>query len=262
MAEALAHRGGHVSGTFHDLKSHLTAQAYLVLADLSTKISLPEAQQPMLHGFAEAVEDYNAAPQDPQILLSAGDTPSTVPVDLAIHESWFNEPSLGKALELAKVKATELDLKQVASDIGIWLEHHPWKAAFYAASAIGFFAPEILSLPALEALGFGLAGVRADGGLAGSLAAKIQSVIGDVAARSVFAIWQSARVGRYGVEYVNGGVRALVALADAAVAACNPLEDCKGLMSDAGQPSPGIASAKTALAVVCGCLVGSNMLSG
>ncbi|KAL8754589.1 MAG: hypothetical protein Q9184_005068 [Pyrenodesmia sp. 2 TL-2023] len=238
MAGAFANRGGYVS-------------------DGSTKISLPEAQQPMLYGFAEAVEDYNAAPQDPQILFSTDDAPSTIPVDLAIHEAWFNELSLGKALELAKVKATELNLEQVASDIGIWIEHHPWKAAFYTASALGFFAPEILSLPALEALGFGLAGVRA-----GSLAAKIQSVIGDVAARSVFAIWQSARIGGYGVEYVNGGVRALVALADAAVAACDPLQDCKGLMSDGGQPSPGVSSAKTALAVVCGCLVGVNMLFG
>lgn len=69
-------------------------------------------------------------------------------------------------------------------------------------------------------------------------------------------------MGGYGVEYVNGGVRALVALADAAVAACNPLKDCKGLMSDGGQRSLGVSSAKTALAVVCGCLVGSNMLSG
>lgn len=161
VAGAFANRGGHVFGTFHELKSRSTAQANSILADESAKISLPEAQQPMLDGFAEAVEDYNAAPQNPQILLSTDDTTSTIPVDLAVHETWFNEPSLGKALELAKVKATELDLKQVASDIGIWIEHHPWKAAFYAASALGFFAPEILSLPALEALGFGLAGVRA-----------------------------------------------------------------------------------------------------
>ncbi|KAL8908167.1 MAG: hypothetical protein Q9207_000990 [Kuettlingeria erythrocarpa] len=214
--------------------------------DVSTTVHSPESQQPMLlpyyGGLAEHVKDYNAAPQDPQIPL---------------HEAWFNERSLGKALELAKVKATELDLQHVASDIEIWLEHHPWEAAFFFASAIGFFAPEILSIPALEALGFGLAGVRA-----GSLAAKIQSVIGPVAARSVFAIWQSARMGGYGVEYVNGGVRALIALADATVAACNPLKDCKGLVSDSGQRSLRMSSLKTALAVVCGCLVGSNMLFG
>ncbi|KAL8698057.1 MAG: hypothetical protein Q9201_006783 [Fulgogasparrea decipioides] len=149
----------------------------------------------------------------------------------------------------------ELDLKHVASDIEMWVEHHPWKAAFYAASAIGFFAPEILSTPALEALGFELAGVRA-----GSLASKIQPVIGPIAARSVFAIWQSARMGGYGIEYVNGGVRALIALTDATVAACNPLKDCKGLISDGGQQLLGDSSATTALAVVCGCLVGLNIL--
>ena len=69
--------------------------------------------------------------------------------------------SLGKALELAKVKARELQLEQVAIDIERWVEEHPWTAAFYTASALGFFAPEILSIPALEALGFGVAGVRA-----------------------------------------------------------------------------------------------------
>lgn len=94
-------------------------------------------------------------------------------------------------------------------------------------------------------------------GRLGTLAAKIQSVTGPVAARSVFAIWQSARMGGYGVEYVNGGVRALVALSDAAMAACNPLKDCKGLISDGGERSLGFSSATTApLSVVCGCLVG------
>ena len=69
--------------------------------------------------------------------------------------------SLGEALELAKIKARELHLDQVAMDIERWVEQHPWQAAFYTASFLGFFAPEILSIPALEALGFGLAGVRA-----------------------------------------------------------------------------------------------------
>ncbi|KAL8771476.1 MAG: hypothetical protein Q9209_003146 [Squamulea sp. 1 TL-2023] len=177
--------------------------------------------------------------------------------------------SLRKALELAKLKALELDLGQVASDIEVWIQHHPWKAAFYAASAIGFFAPEILSIPALEALGFSFAGVRAGTlkssilirgsrtnrgrGHLGTLASEIQSVIGPVAAHSVFAIWQSARMGGYGVEYVNGGVRALIALADATVAGCNPLKDCKGVISDGGQRFGG-SSANIALVVGCGCL--------
>lgn len=102
-----------------------------------------------------------AEPQNPQILLSVDNGYSTMPANLAVHEALSVLGSLGTVLELAKIKAVELDLKQVATDIEIWVEHHPWKAAFYTASAIGFFAPEILSIPALEALGFGAVGVRA-----------------------------------------------------------------------------------------------------
>lgn len=87
--------------------------------------------------------------------------PSPVPNGFAIHGTSFFGMSLGEALELAQSKAAKLDLTQVASDIGSWIKHHPWKAAFYAASALSFFAPEILSIPALEALGFSLGGVRA-----------------------------------------------------------------------------------------------------
>ncbi|KAL9026358.1 MAG: hypothetical protein Q9196_004967 [Gyalolechia fulgens] len=214
-------------------------------------MALDEVQQVLRpdHGFTEFLEEHKAASQGHQILLLVDESLSTISVELDVHDASLGGLSLRKSLELAKVKAVELDLQRVASDIAMWLEHHPWKAAFYAASAIAFFAPEILSIPALEALGFVSAGIRA-----GSLASKIQSVIGPVAARSVFAIWQSARMGGYGVEYVNGGVRALIALADAAMATCNPLKDCTGLISDGGQRALGDSSTKTALAIVCGCL--------
>ncbi|KAL8835099.1 MAG: hypothetical protein Q9170_003455 [Blastenia crenularia] len=208
---------------------------------------------------AENLQGYKIPPQVHQIVVSVenGLALRLADLDHAVHESLFNYMSLGKALDYAKIKATELNLTQVASDIELWVEHHPWKAAFYTASVLGFFAPEIISIPALEALGFGFAGVRA-----GTVAAKVQSVIGPVSARSVFAIWQSARMGGYGVEYVNGGVRALIALTDAAVAACNPLKDCKGLMSDGGHRSLGGSSATTCLTVVCAGLTGLNMLLG
>ncbi|KAL8919710.1 MAG: hypothetical protein Q9172_004848 [Xanthocarpia lactea] len=123
---------------------------------------------PLAEHDVDSIKDHNAAaaaPQNPQILISADATSfSTIPTNLDIHEASLDSMSLGKALELAKAKAIELHLPQVASDIGIWVQHHPWKAAFYAGSAIAFFAPEILSLPALEALGFGIAGVRAGKG--------------------------------------------------------------------------------------------------
>lgn len=102
-----------------------------------------------------------AEPHNPQILLSVDDGYSTMPAKLDVHEALSALGSLGTALKLAKIKAAELDLKQVAIDIEIWVEHHPWKAAFFTASAIGFFAPEIFSIPALEALGFEAVSVRA-----------------------------------------------------------------------------------------------------
>ncbi|KAI4174143.1 MAG: hypothetical protein LQ343_002478 [Gyalolechia ehrenbergii] len=252
------------------LKSMLFIHTLVAGAFADRGSQTPDEPQQLLHPdnrFAEGHDYYKTVPQGHEILLSVDGSLSTVPAELDVRDASMDGMSLRKALELAKVKAVELDLKQVASDIEMWLEHHPWKAAFYAASAIGFFAPEILSIPALEALGFAVAGVRAgvspssndkssranrDRARLGSVAAKIQSVIGPIAARSVFAIWQSARMGGYGVAYVNGGVRALIALADATVAACNPLKDCKGLISDGGQRSLGDLSTKTALAIVCG----------
>ena len=63
-------------------------------------------------------------------------------------------------------------------------------------------------------------------------------------------------MGGYGVANVNGGVRALIALTDAALARCDPLKDCKGLVSSGGARSMGVTSTTAALAMVCGCFVG------
>ena len=69
-------------------------------------------------------------------------------------------------------------------------------------------------------------------------------------------------MGGYGVSNVNGGVRTLLALTDAAVARCNPLKDCKGLISDGGPRLLEGTSTTTILAVVCGCFVGLNDIFG
>ena len=128
------------------------------------------------------VEDHGAAPQGPQSLFPAEEY-AVKPIDLAVYnvplassvdgkarevvakaasvDLHFWGQSLGEVLELARIKAEELGLTSVAIDLEEWVKAHPWKAGFYAASALGFFAPEILSIPALEALGFGVAGVRA-----------------------------------------------------------------------------------------------------
>ena len=61
-------------------------------------------------------------------------------------------------------------------------------------------------------------------------------------------------MGGYGVANVNGGVRAIIALTDAAVARCNPLRNCEELINDGGQRLLGASSTTTALAILCGCL--------
>ena len=128
---------------------------------------------------SEELENHQTLPQHREILVQVHNAITPMPTELAIYENlqavaetveewgltlwdmnFWGQP-LGEALELAKIKAMEMDLKQVAQDIEAWVEKHPWKAAFYTASALGFFAPEIFSIPALEALGFGIAGVRA-----------------------------------------------------------------------------------------------------
>ncbi|KAL8846737.1 MAG: hypothetical protein Q9221_008180 [Calogaya cf. arnoldii] len=120
------------------------------------------AQQAILqHPINNIASDAEDKTAPKEIIVSVEPSVSTIPTDLTVHETSLNYWTLGQALNLAKTKAQELHLDQVASDIETWVKHHPYKAAFYLASTIGFFAPEILSLPALEALGFGFAGVRA-----------------------------------------------------------------------------------------------------
>lgn len=151
------------------------AHANIPTAETDVQIS----KQVMLSGGE--LGDQQTLPQHPEILVQGHNVMAPMPTELAIYKgpqapattaepkgssltSWnmdFWGQRLGEALELAKIKANEMDLKQVAKDIEAWVEKHPWKAGFYAASALGFFAPEIFSIAALEALGFGAAGVRA-----------------------------------------------------------------------------------------------------
>ncbi|KAK8029517.1 hypothetical protein PG993_010808 [Apiospora rasikravindrae] len=63
-------------------------------------------------------------------------------------------------------------------------------------------APAIVAAPALAALGFGSNGV-----VLGSAAASAQSGIGSVVAPGLFATFQSAGAGGYGVASVYGAVQ-------------------------------------------------------
>lgn len=115
--------------------------------------------------FLEEDEDHKEeAVNSFQILLTIDEGQTTTPVGVTAEKATTTSQSLKTSLTLAKSKAEELGLHQVAIDIQNWVNHHPWKAAFYAASAIGLFAPEILSIPALEALGFSAEGVQAGSG--------------------------------------------------------------------------------------------------
>ncbi|KAI0181665.1 hypothetical protein GGR52DRAFT_48688 [Hypoxylon sp. FL1284] len=87
-----------------------------------------------------------------------------------------------------------------------WIWENPGKAALYGAAGAGAsvaLAPALVSTPALAVLGFG-----ADGIAKASLAAGIQSGIGNVVAPSLFATLQSAGMAGYGAAVVNGAVSA------------------------------------------------------
>lgn len=75
-------------------------------------------------------------------------------------------------------------------------------------------APGLVTVPLLGAAGFGQGGV-----IAGSIAAGIQSGIGNVAAGSVFAFFQGAGAGGAALAAVNGVVQGAGLVAAGAAAA-------------------------------------------
>ncbi|KAI4867005.1 hypothetical protein F4820DRAFT_446528 [Hypoxylon rubiginosum] len=101
-----------------------------------------------------------------------------------------------------------------------WVRENPGKALLYGAAGAGTsvaLAPALVASPALAFLGFG-----ADGIVKASVAAGIQSGIGNVVAPSLFATLQSAGMAGYGAAVVNGAVSAgggALALASAGAAA-------------------------------------------
>ncbi|KAL6235166.1 hypothetical protein BDW75DRAFT_240448 [Aspergillus navahoensis] len=80
-----------------------------------------------------------------------------------------------------------------------WASQNPALAASTTVGAGVIAAPGLVVAPALSALGFSAGGVQAY-----SLAASAQSVIGNVAAGSMFATLQSAGTGGAGLAVING----------------------------------------------------------
>ncbi|GAW24009.1 hypothetical protein ANO14919_135880 [Xylariales sp. No.14919] len=76
---------------------------------------------------------------------------------------------------------------------------------FHAAKVRVWMVPRVIWGPAVNALGFGTAGVGR-----GTVAAAIQSMIGTVKACSFFAYLQSAGAGGYGATAINTAVRGVM----------------------------------------------------
>ncbi|KAL8635662.1 MAG: hypothetical protein Q9226_009331, partial [Calogaya cf. arnoldii] len=113
-------------------------------AALSTESSVGGQQAVLQLPINNIANDTEDKTPPKEILVSVEPSVSTIPTDLTLHETSLDYWTLGQALDLAKTEAQQLRLDQVATDIETWVKHHPYKAAFYLASAIGFFAPEIL----------------------------------------------------------------------------------------------------------------------
>ncbi|KAI1879462.1 hypothetical protein JX265_002416 [Neoarthrinium moseri] len=107
---------------------------------------------------------------------------------------------LSHAANHTKEFATER-VAPAAEQAGHWCAENPWRAAACGAAAVGLgamAAPGVVAAPLLGAAGFGGQGI-----VGGSVAAGAQSVIGNVAASSLFATLQSAGMAGYGVAVVN-----------------------------------------------------------
>ncbi|KAL7802644.1 hypothetical protein V8C43DRAFT_77384 [Trichoderma afarasin] len=84
-----------------------------------------------------------------------------------------------------------------------FVTEHPIEAATLLGGITVTTAPVVAAFPFLGALGFGAAGVAH-----GSLAAAIQASIGLIAAKSPFAILQSAGAGGMGMTAVKTAILA------------------------------------------------------
>ncbi|TGJ86713.1 hypothetical protein E0Z10_g2023 [Xylaria hypoxylon] len=83
-----------------------------------------------------------------------------------------------------------------------WAVANPGKTAAFGAGAALIAVPMVVAAPVLGAIGFGANGI-----IAGSAAAGIQSGIGSVVAPSIFATLQSAAAGGYGIAAVSAAIQ-------------------------------------------------------
>ncbi|KAK0384480.1 hypothetical protein NLU13_8566 [Sarocladium strictum] len=121
-------------------------------------------------------------------------------------ETWIREESLPFLRATMDSFGTwiEDDVQPVFSEAIGFLKDHPELIALIAGGTISMFATEFLVTEFLAALGF-----TAEGVAAGSIAAAIHSLIGDVQMGSLFAILQSAGTGSSAFAVIVNIVRAL-----------------------------------------------------
>ncbi|OBT67307.1 hypothetical protein VE03_02749 [Pseudogymnoascus sp. 23342-1-I1] len=112
----------------------------------------------------------------------------------------------------APTQVFRFDITTVPSVVLDWIAAHPGQTALLVVNGVLIFTPAALTGPLLASLGFG-----ASGPLAGSAAASLQSMLGSVGARGVFAYLQSAAMGGYGVAAVNGVAQVFGAVSGGAV---------------------------------------------
>ena len=62
---------------------------------------------------------------------------------------------------MVKTGVAGVDLKKHALDAKDWALEHPYQASFHIASGVIFFAPGLVTVPALGAAGYGAKGVAA-----------------------------------------------------------------------------------------------------
>ncbi|KAI1374882.1 hypothetical protein F4677DRAFT_447148 [Hypoxylon crocopeplum] len=84
-----------------------------------------------------------------------------------------------------------------------WASNNPGKATLFGVAGLAIAAPALIAGPVLAIAGFGATGIAP-----ASLAAVVQSGIGNVVAGSAFATLQSAGMAGYGAAVVNGAVQA------------------------------------------------------
>ncbi|WVW79262.1 hypothetical protein I302_101229 [Kwoniella bestiolae CBS 10118] len=83
-----------------------------------------------------------------------------------------------------------------------YIEDHPYQSAFYVINGVVFIAPGLVWGPVLWLLGF--SGI---GPAAASAASFAQSLVHPVVSKGVFAVFQSAKMGGYGVRIMDITVR-------------------------------------------------------